>query len=146
MPPDRLSTDSQRESLVALGRFAASLAQAVAGAAEKPYLVFGAAGRTFQIAITTGLGRARKMLKMIHIDACRGKCALSDLDTAAHDELEIELPDAARVVALLGLLQIALDADVVVLHPLTGYGDFLPGWTEAATAAAPARRTEKVGA
>lgn len=124
------------EILVPLGHFAADIAKALCPRVANVFPVLGAEGDNFFIQICEGddfVGR--KVHKIIHVGL-----DVHDYIIGAADgiEVSITLPDASCLIALMSLLQQALNTQHIrIHHPLDDYGDFLPYWDIALTAASP---------
>lgn len=122
--------------LVSLGQFAAAVAGSARLHKGEFFPVLGAEGDSFYVQICEGMNFiGRKVHKIIHVDI-----DASNFRHGSPDEIEITvvLPDAAHLIALVSLLQQALNASHVKFHlPLDDYGDHLPCWELALMAASP---------
>ncbi len=122
--------------LVALGQFAAAVARNTQRHKGKLFPVLGAEGDNFYIQICEGMNFiGRKVHRIIHVD--------TDANNFRHGapegiEITVTVPDAAHVIALVSLLQQAMNAcQIRIHHPLDDYGDHLPYWELALMAASP---------
>lgn len=96
------------------------------------YPVLGAEGETIFIEIATGDFKTRRIEKTIYIEINKAEnTSTSKHSLHAPNELTVKLPNESFFVAFIGLLQHALNSNLLVLHPLNENGNFLPGWTEA---------------
>jgi hypothetical protein len=129
------------DDLSSLGKFVADLVGSLQPTDEAPYPILGAEGSTIVIVVAAGPIETHWILKDIHIELDRNRHDLSvDFTSSTGTELRITVQDGAAVIALLGLLQRALDAKTAILHPLDGNGDYLKGWEEACLTAAGLKR------
>lgn len=123
-------------AVAALGNHIARVIAAIDTREGGLYPVLGAEGRDFFIEIAVGSLESRRILKTIHIKTQNGleHPVLPNM-LSADDEVSIIIPNASLLIALVGLLQLALKANALILHPLDDRGDFLPGWNDAVMAA-----------
>lgn len=118
--------------LADLGGYAAAIASSL-DHEDRPYPVLGAEGSEFAIEIAVGPRDSRRILKTIYVDIRQDQITLPTDDT--NRESMFVLPEASWLIAFLRLLEYALGANTQILHPLSQYGDFLPGWHQAVTSA-----------
>lgn len=122
--------------LVPLGHFAATVAKTLGARKDKCFPVLGAEGDNFYIQICEGTDFiGRKVHKIIHVGL-----GAHDFQIGPADGIEImaTLHDAAHLIALVSLLQQALNSPHIrIHHPLDDYGDLLPYWDRALMAAFP---------
>lgn len=120
--------------LVSLGQFAAAVAGSARLHKGEFFPVLGAEGDNFYVQICEGMNFiGRKVHKIIHIDIDASNFRHGSPDGI---EITVALPDAAHLIALVSLLQQALNASQVKFHhPLDDYGDNLPYWELALMAA-----------
>lgn len=123
------------EFLVSLGKFAAAVTKDVGPNNSRCYPVLGAEGGDFFIEISSGPDfMHRRICKTIYASFD----ASTNLGKADAEEVMVTLPDASYLVALLSLLQKALNTtDTKILHPLDHCGNYLPTWNQAVIAASP---------
>lgn len=122
--------------LVSLGQFAAAVAGSARLHKGEFFPVLGAEGDSFYVQICVGMNFiGRKVHKIIHIDIDASNFRHGSPDGI---EITVVLPDAAHLIALVSLLQQALNASQFKFHlPLDDYGDHLPYWELALMAASP---------
>ena len=122
--------------LVSLGQFAAAVAGAARLHKGEFFPALGAEGDNFYIQICEGTNFiGRKVHKIIHVDIDVNNFRIGSPDGI---EITVAVPDAAHLIALLSLLQQALNASQIKIHlPLDDYGDHLPHWELALIAASP---------
>ena len=122
--------------LVSLGQFAAAVAKTSSLNENNFFPVLGAEGDNFYIQICEGTDFiGRKVHKIIHVDIDASNFRHGSPDGI---EITVALPDAAHLIALVSLLQQALNASQIKIHhPLDDYGDHLPYWELALMAASP---------
>lgn len=122
--------------LVSLGHFAAAIAKSAHPQKNTFVPVLGAECDNFYIQICEGTDFiGRKVHKIIHVDIDVNNFQIGSPDGI---EITVAVPDAAHLIALLSLLQQALNASQTKIHhPLDNYGDHLPHWELALMAASP---------
>lgn len=97
------------------------------------YPVLGAEGDQFFVEISSGAMESRIIHNTLYInfEFIAGSGNTDGL--AVSPEMNINLPDASYLVALLSLLSAALGNEAKILHPLDPLGNYLVGWQQTLT-------------
>lgn len=100
------------------------------------YPVLGSNGDEFVLEIAEGSFSDRVIKRSIYVSLECSEPAIVSVQRLGEFEDAVRLPDAAHLIALLGMLERTFRREVKVLHPLDQRGDYMPGWSQALCAIA----------